>query len=87
MSNLLQSVWMKVAGIREARQNLTALLDEVRKGHEVRITDHGRPVARLVAPRSQASKPFAGRAAFRRSMPKLSQLLSAAVIDDRAECN
>ena len=78
---------MKVAGIREARQNLTALLDEVRKGHEVTITDRGRPVARLVAPRARASKPFAGRAAFRRSMPKLRRLLSAAVIDDRAERN
>ena len=42
---------MKEAGIREARQNLTALIEEVRKGHEVTITDRGRPVARLVAPR------------------------------------
>ena len=28
---------MKEAGIREARQNLTALIEEVRKGHEVTI--------------------------------------------------
>lgn len=76
---------MKEAGIREARQNLTALIDEVRKGHEVTITDRGRPVARLVPPRPQESRPFAGRAAFRRRMPKLSDALSEAIIDGRSE--
>jgi prevent-host-death family protein len=76
---------MKEAGIREARQNLTALIDEVRKGHEVTITDRGRPVARLVAPRGEQAKPFAGRTAFRRRMPKLAAPLAAAVIDGRAE--
>ena len=38
---------MKEAGIREARQNLTALIDEVRKGHEVAITDRGRSACRV----------------------------------------
>jgi len=38
---------MRIATIREARQNLSALLDEVRKGGEVIITDRGRPVATL----------------------------------------
>jgi len=76
---------MKEAGIREARQNLTALIEDVRKGHEVTITDRGRPVARLVAPRPEGAKPFAGRAAFRRTMPVLATPLTAAVIDERAE--
>ena len=76
---------MNEAGIREARQNLTALLAEVRKGHEVTITDRGRPVARLVPPRREPAKPFAGRAAFRRRMPALGASLTAAVIDERAE--
>ncbi len=76
---------MKEAGIREARQNLTALIDEVRKGHEITITDRGKPVARLVPPRREDSRPFAGRAAFRRKMPKLAASLSGAVIDGRAE--
>jgi prevent-host-death family protein len=39
---------MRSAGIREARQDLTSLLDDVRKGREVVITERGRPVARLV---------------------------------------
>mgnify|MGYP002780184018 FL=1 len=76
---------MKQAGIRQARQNLTALLAEVRKGHEVTITDRGRPVARLVPPRREPGKPFAGRAAFRQRMPALAAPLTAAVIDERAE--
>jgi prevent-host-death family protein len=38
---------MRQAGIREVRQNLSALLEEVRRGEEVVITDRGRPVAAL----------------------------------------
>jgi prevent-host-death family protein len=76
---------MKEAGIREARQNLSALIDEVRKGHEITITDRGKPVARLVPPRRAEAKPFAGRAALRRRMPKLTATVSSAVLDGRAE--
>jgi prevent-host-death family protein len=76
---------MKVAGIREARQNLSALIEEVRKGHEITITDRGRAVARLVPPLSDKTKPFRGRFAFRRKMPKLKAPLSQAVIDEREE--
>lgn len=35
------------AGIREVRQNLSLLLEQVRKGHEVIITYRGHPVATL----------------------------------------
>ena len=38
---------MRTAGVREARQNLSALLDEVKKGREIVITEHGRPVAKI----------------------------------------
>lgn len=38
---------MRAAGIREARQSLSALLEDVRQGHEIVITDRGRPVATL----------------------------------------
>jgi prevent-host-death family protein len=76
---------MKEAGIREARQNLTALIEEVRKGHEVTITDRGKPVARLVPPRPERAKPFSGRADFRRRMPVLPVPLAETIIDERAE--
>lgn len=76
---------MREAGIREARQNLSALIAEVRRGHEITITDRGKPVARLVPPRPSRAQPFRGRSDFRRAMPKLSASLSAAVLDGRAE--
>lgn len=76
---------MKQAGIREARQNLTALIEEVRKGREVTITDRGKPVARLVPARRAEARTYSGRAAFRRKMPKLTVSLSDAVIHGRSE--
>lgn len=35
-------------GIRELRDSLSRHLAEVRSGHTVTITDHGRPIARIV---------------------------------------
>jgi antitoxin (DNA-binding transcriptional repressor) of toxin-antitoxin stability system len=76
---------MKVAGIREARQNLTALIDHVRRGREVLITDRGRPVARLVRPGAPMGRPFRSRAVFRRSMPKLDPPLSSTIFEERED--
>jgi prevent-host-death family protein len=72
---------MRKAGVREARQNLTELLDDVKKGREVVITDRGRPVARLapVARRRAFPDLSRARAAFRRADPRLSE----AVLEDR----
>ncbi len=67
---------MRRAGVREARQNLSVLLGYVGDGHEILITDRGRPVARLVAPLPESVKAFAGRSAFRKAMPSLSPPLS-----------
>ena len=74
---------MKRAGIREARQNLSTLLEEVKSGGEILITDRGKPVARLVPHRTQASKPFPDRSGFRRTMPRLDPPLSGSIIEDR----
>lgn len=76
---------MKTAGIREARQNLTSLIEEVRKGREVVITDRGKPVARLVPPSPPARRPFRSMAWFRRTMPVIDPPVSQAVIDEREE--
>jgi prevent-host-death family protein len=73
---------MRTAGIREARQNLSALLDEVRKGREVVITERGRPVAKLVPP-DRLRKGVPNLAAFRRKMPVLDPPLSLTVARDR----
>ena len=72
---------MRSAGVREARQDLTSLLAEVRKGREVVITERGRPVARLVPVRPR--KPFPNLAAVRRKARAIEPALSRAVLDDR----
>lgn len=74
---------MRTAGIREARQNLSALLDEVRKGREIVITERGRPVAKLVPPDRGRGKGVPNLAAFRRKMPVLDPPLSTTVAEDR----
>jgi prevent-host-death family protein len=38
---------MKRASVTEARNNLSALLDQVKEGETILITEHGKPVARL----------------------------------------
>jgi prevent-host-death family protein len=35
-------------GIKELRDGLSHFLDDVRKGRTITVTDHGRPVARIV---------------------------------------
>jgi prevent-host-death family protein len=76
---------MRTAGVREARQNLSALLDEVRKGREVVITERGRPVAKLVPPDRVRGKGVPNLATFRRKMPVLDPPLSTTVAEDRAD--
>ena len=76
---------MKKAGIREVRQNLSALIEDVKKGREVVITDRGRPVARLVPPSQQTAAPFPDLARFRRTMPVLTPPLSASIQKDRGD--
>jgi prevent-host-death family protein len=76
---------MRKAGIREARQNISELIESVRKGREILITDRGKPVARLVPAARSHARAFPGRAAFRRSMPAVRPPLSLAIIEDRED--
>jgi prevent-host-death family protein len=76
---------VRTAGVRQARQNLSALLDEVRKGREVVITERGRPVAKLVPPDRLRGKTVPNLAAFRRKMPVLHPPLSDTVARGRAD--
>jgi prevent-host-death family protein len=75
---------MRTAGVRDARQNLSTLLDEVKRGREIVITERGRPVAKLVPP----GGPDGGvpnLAAFRRTMPRLDPPLSETIARERAD--
>ncbi len=74
---------MRTAGVREARQNLSALLDEVKKGREVVITEHGRPVAKLVPPDRPRGKGIPNLAAIRRRMPVFDPPLSTTLDEVR----
>ena len=47
---------MKTVGAFEAKTHLSRLLEEVEGGEEVRITRHGREVARLVPTRPNAAE-------------------------------
>jgi len=76
---------MRTAGVREARQNLSALLDEVKKGREVLITEHGRPVAKLVPLDRPRRKGVPDLAALRRRMPVFDPPLSATLDEDRED--
>lgn len=75
---------MRRAGVREARQNLSALLDEVKKGREVVITERGRPVAKLVPADGRRRSGVPDLSAFRRRMPMLDPPLSETVSEERA---
>lgn len=55
---------MKQIGAFEAKNTLSALLDQVERGEVVIITRHGREVARLVPPKGVVSRD-AGRDAAR----------------------
>lgn len=76
---------MRKAGIREARQDFSSLLEDVRKGREIVITERGRPVARLVPAGPARCAPFPDLSRFRRAMPKLAATLSQAILDDRGD--
>jgi prevent-host-death family protein len=54
---------MKTATITEAKNQLSALIDRVRHGETVVITDRGRPVARLESVVTDSSADPAGRLA------------------------
>jgi prevent-host-death family protein len=54
---------MKTATITEAKNQLSALIDRVRHGETIVITDRGRPVARLVSALTGAAEDPEGRLA------------------------
>ena len=76
---------MRKAGIREVRQNISVLIDDVRKGRKILITDRGKTVAQLVPAVISDARAFPGRKAFRRSMPVLHPPLSSSISEDRED--
>jgi prevent-host-death family protein len=62
---------MKEIGAFEAKNKLSALLDQVERGEEIVITRHGKEVARLVPPKGVPDREAAREAA--RSIRKMSE--------------
>jgi len=59
---------MQTINVRETRERLSHLLDAVAQGDEITILRHGKPVARLTAPRVDQVC-FLDRSALRHSLP------------------
>jgi prevent-host-death family protein len=76
---------VKTAGIRQARQHLSAILDEVRRGREVVLTDRGRPVARIVPPLRDSGRPLSSHRRFRATIRLKGQPLSETVVYERED--
>lgn len=75
---------MIVASIKEARGNLSSLLQKVAHGEEVVITRHGKRIARITAPQGP-QKRLPGLSDFRATLAVKGKPLSQAVIDARSE--
>jgi prevent-host-death family protein len=58
---------MKHVGIKQARQELPALIDRAEAGEEIIITRQGKPVAKLIAA-PKISKALPSLAEFRRAI-------------------
>lgn len=59
---------MQTINVRETREKLSHLLDAVASGDEITILRHGKPVARLTAPRLEQVR-FPDRSALRQALP------------------
>jgi prevent-host-death family protein len=72
-------------GIKEARQNLPALLSKVQVGEEVVITKHGVPVAKVTPYRKHTKSPLESHKSFRDALAKKGSPLSETVAALRDE--
>lgn len=75
---------MQKINVRETREKLSTLLDAVAAGDEIVILRHGRPAARLTAPRSEGIV-FPDRASLRASLPPATESAAALVSNLRDE--
>ncbi len=51
---------MKTASISQTKNQLSALIDQVRQGEAIVVTDHDRPVAKLVPVQAENGEELAG---------------------------
>jgi prevent-host-death family protein len=72
---------MKMVSFTEFRKNASAVLDLVEKGIIIRITRHGKAIAKIVPAESRAIEPTWKRAGLRLATKGAS--ISKAILDER----
>jgi prevent-host-death family protein len=72
---------MDRVGIRELKQNASAVMRRVAAGETIEVTDHGRPVARIVPLR--ATSTLDQLVAEGRAVPPMGDLLATAPLRPR----
>lgn len=78
---------MQEINVKDARRNISRLLDQVNAGEEIVILKRGRPVARLLQVDNRYRKPvrFPNRSAFRSKLPSMKQSSASLIRDIRDE--
>ena len=74
---------MLEVNVKNARSNLSSLLDLVERGEEIIITRRGKKVARLAPPQTERTLPSLKE--FRSSLSVRGKPMSQTVIDGRRE--
>ncbi len=78
---------MQKINVKDARRNISRLLDQVNAGEEIIIFRRGKPVARMLKVDNQGSKPvrFPNRSSFRSRLPSMKQSSASLIRDIRDE--
>ena len=89
------NVAIDTVGVRELKDNLSRYLAKVREGGEVVVTDHGRPVARVIGIKGRTSSQrlaeliAAGQVTAatqpRQAAPRSTRLPGGATVSDRVK--
>jgi prevent-host-death family protein len=74
---------MLEVNIRDARSNLSALLDRVETGEEIVIKRRGKTIAKIVSPHNSCKLPSLKE--FRSSIKIQGKLMSQSIVDARKE--
>ena len=76
---------MREVSIKEARENLKAIIDRVAAGERINILRRSKVVAQLVPPEPTAAKRAPSLASFRKSIKVKGKAMSREVIESRRE--
>ncbi len=78
---------MQKVNVKDARRNISRLLDEINAGEEIILLRRGKPVARMVQVENDEKEPlrFPDRTLFRSKLPPMKQSSASLIRDIRDE--